>query len=225
MMNSKYKVIGFDLDGTLVNTLPDLTLVVNSMFLEHGLPTTTQEKVLTWIGKGADIFFQNAIAYTGKVFDAEKLVQMRVSFDKFYATYVCEESQLYPNVKETLEALKAKGFTLVVITNKPTKLVEPVLSSFGIYHLFSETLGGQSLPRIKPFPDPMLFICEKFGIQPSELLFVGDSENDVLASQAAGCDVAGLTYGYNYNVPIEQSHPTFVISDFAEVLNIIELAK
>ncbi len=88
MMNSKYKVIGFDLDGTLVNTLPDLTLVVNSMFLEHGLPTTTQEKVLTWIGKGADIFFQNAIAYTGKVFDAEKLVQMRVSFDKFYATYV-----------------------------------------------------------------------------------------------------------------------------------------
>ena len=219
-MAFKYKVIGFDLDGTLINTLPDLTLVVNSMFLEHGFPTVTQQQVLSWVGKGADIFFQNAIAYTGKVFDAAKQVSMRASFDKFYATYVCEESTLYPHVKETLEALKAEGFTLVVITNKPTHLVEPVLTAFGIYHLFSETLGGQSLPKIKPNPDPMWFICEKFGIQPSELLFVGDSENDVIASTKAGCDVVGLTYGYNYNVPIEQSNPTFVTSDFADVLKI-----
>lgn len=219
-MAFKYKVIGFDLDGTLINTLPDLTLVVNSMFLEHGFPTVTQQQVLSWVGKGADIFFQNAIAYTGKVFDAAKQVSMRASFDKFYSTYVCEESTLYPHVKETLEALKAEGFTLVVITNKPTHLVEPVLTAFGIYHLFSETLGGQSLPKIKPNPDPMWFICEKFGIQPSELLFVGDSENDVIASTKAGCDVVGLTYGYNYNVPIEQSNPTFVTSDFADVLKI-----
>ncbi len=218
---SKYKIIGFDLDGTLVNTLPDLTLVVNSMFLEHGLPTTTQEKVLSWIGKGADIFFQNAIAYTGKIFDAATLTKMRMSFDHYYATYVCEESVLYPNVKSTLEALKAQGFTLVVITNKPTKLVEPVLTAFGIFDLFSDYLGGQSLPKIKPFPDPMLHICEKYGIQPSEMLFVGDSENDVIAAKAAGCDVVGLTYGYNYNVPIADSAPTFVAEDFAEVLDIV----
>lgn len=217
---SKYKIIGFDLDGTLVNTLPDLTLVVNSMFLEHGLPVTTQEKVLSWIGKGADIFFQNAIAYTGKIFDAATLTQMRMSFDRYYATYVCEESVLYPNVKTTLEALKAKGFTLVVITNKPTKLVEPVLSAFGIFELFSDYLGGQSLPKIKPFPDPILYICEKYGISPSEMLFVGDSENDVIASLAAGCDVVGLTYGYNYNIPIADAHPTFVADDFAQVLEI-----
>ncbi len=219
-MAFKYKVIGFDLDGTLINTLPDLTLVVNSMFLEHDLPTVTQEKVLSWVGKGADIFFQNAVNYTGKLFDAMQLTSMRASFDKFYATYVCEESTLYPNVKETLEALKAKGFTLVVITNKPTDLVEPVLSAFGIYSLFSETLGGQSLPKVKPNPDPMWFICKKFGIQSSELLFVGDSENDVIASTRAGCDVVGLTYGYNYNVPIEQANPTFVTSNFADVLEI-----
>lgn len=221
-MALKYKVIGFDLDGTLVNTLPDLTLVVNSMFAEHGLPTTTPEKVLTWIGKGADIFFQNAIAYTGKIFNSENLIQMRVSFDKYYATYICKESILYPNVKTTLETLKAKGFTLVVITNKPTKLVEPVLSAFGIYELFSETLGGQSLPKIKPNPDPLLWICEKFHIQPSEMLFVGDSENDVLAAKAAGCDVIGLTYGYNYNIPIEKTNPTFVVNEFSDVLKIVD---
>ncbi|HDL5699973.1 TPA: phosphoglycolate phosphatase [Mannheimia haemolytica] len=220
-MSKKYKVIGFDLDGTLINTLPDLTLVANSMFLEAGLPTVTQEKVLTWIGKGADIFFQNAVAHTGRIFQADELVKMRVSFDKYYATYVCEESTLFPNVKETLEILKANDYPLVVITNKPTKLVEPVLSAFGIYHLFDETLGGQSLPKIKPHPDPMFFICEKFGITPSELLFIGDSENDVIAAKAAGCDVVGLTYGYNYNVPIEQSNPTFVTSEFKDVLKIV----
>lgn len=220
-MTSKYKVIGFDLDGTLVNTLPDLTLVANSMLLEFGLPTTTEDKVLSWIGKGADIFFQNTLAWTGKVFNAEQSAQMRASFDKYYARYVCEKSELYPNVKTTLEALKRKGFTLVVITNKPTKLIEPVLTAFNIYHLFDETLGGQSLPKIKPHPEPMLFICEKFAVQPSELLFVGDSENDVIAAKAAGCDVLGLTYGYNYNIPIADAEPTFVSDDIAEVLTIV----
>ena len=219
---SRYKVIGFDLDGTLVNTLPDLTLVANGMFSEHGLPTTTQETVLSWIGKGADIFFQNAVASTGKVFDAVQLSQMRASFDKYYATYVCEKSELYPNVKSTLVALKEKGYTLVVITNKPTHLVEPVLTAFGIFELFSATLGGQSLPKIKPHPDPMFFICQQFNIAPHEMLFVGDSENDVIASKAAGCDVVGLTYGYNYNVPIAKAEPTFVADDFAEVLKIAE---
>ncbi|MGZ3083048.1 phosphoglycolate phosphatase [[Haemophilus] ducreyi] len=219
-MMSKYKVIGFDLDGTLVNTLPDLTLVVNAMFTEHHLPVTTADKVLSWIGKGADIFFQNAIAETAKDFDAKQLAEMRASFDKYYATYICEKSQLYPNVKQTLEMLKARGFILVVITNKPTKLVEPVLTTFGIFELFSAYLGGQSLAKIKPHPDPMLHICQKFAIKPWEMLFVGDSENDVIAAKAAGCDVVGLTYGYNYNVPIADSTPTFVTSDFADVLQI-----
>ena len=147
---------------------------------------------------------------------------MRASFDKYYATYVCEKSELYPNVKSTLVALKEKGYTLVVITNKPTHLVEPVLTAFGIFELFSATLGGQSLPKIKPHPDPMFFICQQFNIAPHEMLFVGDSENDVVASKAAGCDVVGLTYGYNYNVPIAKAEPTFVADDFADVLKIVE---
>lgn len=220
-MANKYKLIGFDLDGTLINTLPDLSLTINAMFADYGLPQVPPEKVLTWIGKGGGIFFKNAIAHTGKTFPEAQLAEMRTSFDKYYSTYVSEKSELYPNVKQTLETLKAQGYILVVITNKPTKLVKPVLSAFDIYALFDETLGGQSVPKIKPDPYPILYICEKFNIQPSEMLFVGDSENDVIAAKAAGCEVVGLTYGYNYNIPISESEPDYLCDDFAEVLDIV----
>ena len=174
-MAFKYKVIGFDLDGTLINTLPDLTLVVNSMFLEHGLPTVTQEKVLSWVGKGADIFFQNAVNYTGKLFDAMQLTSMRASFDKFYATYVCEESSLYPDVKETLEALeRAEAMThlntgLILnfalnyggraeITQAVKQIAQEVLDAkFSpediTEEMIADSLYTESLPRVLRDPD------------------------------------------------------------------------
>lgn len=217
----KYKLIGFDLDGTLINTLPDLTLVINSTLAEANLPTATPDLVLTWIGKGADVFFANAIKWVNQPFADEQLRQLRQRFDHFYATYVCEKSELYPNVKSTLEALRANGYPLAVVTNKPTKLVQPVLQAFGIDHFFCEMLGGQSLPAIKPHPAPLYYLCGKFGLHPHEILFVGDSENDVIAAKTAGCEVVGLTYGYNYNVPIANANPTYVCEDFAEILTIV----
>lgn len=125
-------------------------------------------------------------------------------------------------MKETLEKLKAQGYILAVVTNKPTKHVQPVLAAFGIDHLFSELLGGQSLPAIKPHPAPLYYLCGKFGIYPKQLLFVGDSKNDILAAHNAGCAVIGLTYGYNYNIPIRESNPDWVFDDFADILTVIK---
>lgn len=126
------------------------------------------------------------------------------------------------NVKSTLETLKQKGYLLAVVTNKPTKHVQPVLQAFGIDHLFSELLGGQSLPAIKPHPAPLYYLCGKFGLYPKQVLFVGDSKNDILAAHTAGCAVVGLTYGYNYNIPIAESKPDWVFDDFAQILTILE---
>ncbi|MWP86829.1 phosphoglycolate phosphatase [Glaesserella parasuis] len=222
-MTKQFKLIGFDLDGTLVNSLPDLALSLNSAFAEVGLPQAPEELVLTWIGNGADVLFAKGMEWTGKAdeFSQEELAQIKRRFGYFYGENVCNISKLYPNVKDTLEALKAQGYILAVVTNKPTKHVLPVLQAFKIDHLFSEALGGQSLPQIKPHPAPLYYLCGKFGLYPHEMLFVGDSKNDILAAKAAGCKSVGLTYGYNYNIPISESEPDYVCEDFAEILKVI----
>ncbi|MDO4698464.1 MAG: phosphoglycolate phosphatase [Pasteurellaceae bacterium] len=223
-MTQTFKLIGFDLDGTLVDSLPDLALSLNSAFAEVGLPQAPEELVMTWIGNGADILFARGLEWTGRAseFSDEQLAQIKRRFGHFYGENVCNISRLYPNVKSTLEALHAKGYTLAVVTNKPTKHVQPVLKAFGIDHLFAEALGGQSLPAIKPHPAPLYYLCGKFGLYPHEILFVGDSKNDILAAQNAGCKSVGLTYGYNYNIPISESHPDYVFDDFADILQVIE---
>lgn len=222
-MTKQFKLIGFDLDGTLVNSLPDLALSLNSAFAEVGLPQASEELVLTWIGNGADVLFAKGMEWTGKAdeFSQEELAQIKRRFGYFYGENVCNISKLYPNVKETLETLKTQDYILAVVTNKPTKHVLPVLQAFKIDHLFSEALGGQSLPQIKPHPAPLYYLCGKFGLYPHEILFIGDSKNDILAAKAAGCKSVGLTYGYNYNIPISESEPDYVCEDFAEILKVI----
>ncbi|MCT8823360.1 phosphoglycolate phosphatase [Glaesserella parasuis] len=222
-MTKQFKLIGFDLDGTLVNSLPDLALSLNSAFAEVGLPQAPEELVLTWIGNGSDVLFAKGMEWTGKAdeFSQEELAQIKRRFGYFYGENVCNISELYPNVKETLETLKAQGYILAVVTNKPTKHVLPVLQAFKIDHLFSEALGGQSLPQIKPHPAPLYYLCGKFGLYPHEMLFVGDSKIDILAAKAAGCKSVGLTYGYNYNIPISESEPDYVCEDFDEILKVI----
>ena len=219
---SHFKLIGFDLDGTLVDSLPDLALSVNQAFAEIGLPQAPEELVLTWIGNGADVLISRAIAWSGATLDDEQVKQLKRRFGFYYGENICNKSRLFPHVKETLEKLKAQGYIVAVVTNKPTKHVQPVLAAFGIDHLFSELLGGQSLPAIKPHPAPLYYLCGKFGIYPKQLLFVGDSKNDILAAHNAGCAVIGLTYGYNYNIPIRESNPDWVFDDFADILTVIK---
>ncbi|ABR73599.1 phosphoglycolate phosphatase [Actinobacillus succinogenes] len=224
-MASQFKLIGFDLDGTLVNSLPDLALSVNSALAEFGLPQAPEPLVLTWIGNGADVLISRGVEWasvqSGTTLSEEETVQLKARFNHFYGENLCNVSRLFPNVKETLDKLKARGFILAVVTNKPTQHVQPVLKAFGIDHFFSEALGGQSLPAIKPHPAPLYYLCGKFGFYPHQVLFVGDSRNDILAARAAGCPAVGLTYGYNYNIPIAESKPDWVLDDFAEILNIV----
>lgn len=224
-MTTQFKLIGFDLDGTLVNSLPDLALSVNSALQEFALPQAEESLVMTWIGKGADILISEALSWakaqSGRTLSDDEVKKLKERFSFYYSENLCNVSRLYPYVKETLEQLKAQGYILAVITNKPTKHVQPVLAAFGIDHLFSEMLGGQSLPAIKPHPGPMYYLCGKFGLYPKQILFVGDSKNDILAAHAAGCPVVGLTYGYNYNIPINEAGPDWVFDDFADILTIV----
>ncbi len=218
-----YQLIAFDLDGTLVDSLPDLALSVNQTFAEANLPQASESEVMTWIGKGVDVLFKHAIAWTGKESDLSPadIAHLRKRFDYFYGENRCRMSQLFPHVSSTLAALKARGYALAVVTNKPSQHVQPVLSAMGIADFFVEALGGGALPAMKPHPAPLYYLCGKFACYPRDVLFVGDSNNDIMAAKSAGCVSVGLTYGYNYNLPIADASPDYVCEDFAQLLEIV----
>lgn len=142
----------------------------------------------------------------------------RKLFDSFYAQTVDEGSFLFPEVESTLAVLAEKGVAMGLVTNKPTPFVMPLLETLGIAKYFQAIIGGDDAENKKPHPEPLFKVMETLNLSAEELLFVGDSRNDILAAQAAGCCSIGLTYGYNYGEAIELSKPDFVFDKFSDLM-------
>lgn len=228
--------VAFDLDGTLVDSAPGLTAAVDNALYALELPMAGEERVVTWIGNGADILIQRALTWArqeraalraaqGKpsvdhddIPQAEQQAILRKLFDRYYGEVAEEGSFLFPAVADTLGALHAKGLPLALVTNKPTPFVAPILASLDIAKYFTVVIGGDDVKNKKPHPEPLLLVAEKLGLAPAELLFVGDSRNDIQAAKAAGCSSIGLTYGYNYGEPISLSEPDYIFDQFNELL-------
>ena len=228
--------VAFDLDGTLVDSAPGLTAAVDNALYALELPMAGEERVVTWIGNGADVLIQRALTWArqeratlraaqGKpsvdhddIPQAEQQAILRKLFDRYYGEVAEEGSFLFPAVADTLGALHAKGLPLALVTTKPTPFVAPILSSLDIAKYFTVVIGGDDVKNKKPHPEPLLMVAEKLGLAPAELLFVGDSRNDIQAAKAAGCCSIGLTYGYNYGEPISLSEPDYIFDQFNELL-------
>ncbi|CAM6747223.1 phosphoglycolate phosphatase [Klebsiella michiganensis] len=228
--------VAFDLDGTLVDSAPGLTAAVDNALYALELPMAGEERVVTWIGNGADVLIQRALTWArqeraalraaqGKpsvdhddIPQAEQQAILRKLFDRYYGEVAEEGSFLFPAVADTLGALHAKGLPLALVTNKPTPFVAPILTSLDIAKYFTVVIGGDDVKNKKPHPEPLLLVAEKLGLAPAELLFVGDSRNDIQAAKAAGCSSIGLTYGYNYGEPISLSEPDYIFDQFNELL-------
>jgi len=147
----------------------------------------------------------------------ELVVQGRALFDKFYGESH-EQSTAYEGVASTLAALHGAGVLLAVLTNKPDIFVRPILQQHGIEQYFVDIIGADTFEgHRKPDPHALLWLMEKHSLQPSELVMVGDSRNDILAAKAAGCLSVGVTYGYNYGLPIADSEPDRVLSQFSKL--------
>lgn len=215
--------IAFDLDGTLVDSSLGLSQAVDQALYALELPAAGEDRVVTWIGNGADILIQRALTWALKESqpDLAQLAMARKLFDRYYAETVQEGSFLFPDVLTTLEALKTKGFPLGIVTNKPTPFVMPLLREFGIADYFQVIIGGDDVKQKKPHPEALFTVMNAMTLRAEQLLFVGDSRNDIQAAKAAGCLSVGLTYGYNYGEAIQLSNPDVVLDSFGDLLPLL----
>ncbi len=192
------KAVVIDLDGTLLDTAPDLADAAIAMAEELGLPPIDLATVKTYIGNGVSRLVKRVLTRDMQAEpDAALFGRALPSYEKHYAAHVSRKSQVFPGVREGIAALKQAGLHVACITNKAEKFTVPLLKDTGLFDAFELILSGDTLPKKKPDPMPLLHACEHFGIQPQDLLLIGDSLNDAQAARAAGCPVFVVPYGYN----------------------------
>ena len=218
--NNKQAIL-FDLDGTLIDSAPDLALAINHMLTTLGRERFSDDLIRSWVGNGAQVIVKRGLS--GKSdFDADidpALFEKALAiFLDFYAQNLCVDTVTYSNVRSSLKILKAQGYRLVIVTNKPFDFIEPILKGLQLTGLFELCLGGDSLEERKPSPLPLLHVCHKLSLTPAQCVMVGDSKNDILAANAANMQSIGLTYGYNYGEDIAEHQPDLVCSDFADII-------
>lgn len=214
-----------DLDGTLVDTVPDLACAVDVMMQELGMPQRGEPRVRQWIGNGAERLVRRALvnAVDGEP-DEDLFRRAYPIFMRAYEENVCAHSRPYPGVMEGLAFLKAAGYRLGCVTNKPARFTEPLLQALGLFDDFALVISGDALPRQKPDPAPLLHAARFFEVQSERSLMVGDSINDVRAARAAGFGVVCVSYGYNHGHDIREAGPDAVIDSLAELQDLLDPA-
>ena len=207
-----------DLDGTLVDSLPDIAFCVDGMLTELGLPTAGQARVGQWVGNGTDILVRRALAgnLDGEV-DEEQFARASLLFTALYKKHTSERSRVYEGVESGLDYLGAIGAVLACVTNKASAFTHKLLSDMDLDKHFSLVISGDTLARKKPDPLPLLHAARHFAIPPEQALLIGDSANDVEAARAAGFRVVCVSYGYNHGNDIRDSRPDAVIDSLAEL--------
>ena len=218
-----FDLVMFDLDGTLIQTSPEIADAINDALRELGLPEVKEQQVRDWIGHGTRDLLSQAIAFgTGvlaqAVRDAPEFPAQVAVFDKHYHLRCGTRSELFPQVRETLVALRERGIKLAIVTNKEARFTKPVLDFHQMHALFDEVISGDTFPAKKPNPAGLLHCMTRFGVAADRALFVGDSSIDVATARNAGVPVWALPYGYNLGKPVADSHPDRMIDDISILL-------
>ena len=212
------KMVLIDVDGTLVDSVPDLAYCVDEMMKQLDMPPRGEANVRNWVGNGVERLVRRALTNSldGEP-DDELFDRAYPVFLDLYAENTSKRSVLYPGVKEGIAFLKSAGYKLGCVTNKAAQFTEPLLKDLGIYDNFSIVISGDSLPQKKPDPAPLLHAAEFFGVKPDDALMLGDSVSDVKAARAAGFQIICMSYGYNHGEDIRTANPDAVIDSMAEL--------
>jgi phosphoglycolate phosphatase len=217
------EMVLIDVDGTLVDSVPDLAYCVDAMMRELGLPERGETRVRQWVGNGVERLVQRALinqldGQPDEVLFAEALPV----FEALYRDNTSKRSCLYPGVQEALDFIKTTGVRMGCVTNKASQFTLPLLKDLGVHDYFEIIICGDMLDRKKPDPMPLLHAAEQLETSPSASLMIGDSMSDVKAARAAGFQIVCMSYGYNHGEDIRDYNPDAVVDSMAEIKDIVD---
>lgn len=209
-------LVMFDLDGTLVDSVPDIYAALQTSLHVIDMPPVTEVQCRSWVGNGAQVLVNRALLQALKVSTDHPLLD--VALDAFYKAYEetnGKQSRLYDGAQELLRALKAESIHVAIVTNKPYEFALPLLASLGLE--YDGLWGGDSVTHKKPSPDMLHAAMAHFGISTEQCVMVGDSVNDFAAARAAGCRSIAVSYGYNHGEAIDANDADCVVDSLTEL--------
>ncbi len=217
------RAVGFDLDGTLIDTIDDLAHAANLMRADLHLAPLGSELIKSFVGKGIRNLVHRTLSVerAGELSEDEYARGLEI-YERHYFSVLTRTSAPYPQVTAGLRSLSEQGFRLACVTNKSARFTLPLLERTGLASFFELTLSGDSLERKKPNPAPLLHVCERFAITASELLYIGDSVNDTEAARAAGCPVFVVDYGYHQRGSASELGADATVGGLVEAADLIE---
>lgn len=221
-MLKRPEMVLIDVDGTLVDSVPDLAFCVDEMLKQLDLPVRGEASVRHWVGNGVERLVKRGLINELNGEPDEALYNKALPiFRALYARNTSVRSCLYEGVPEALEFLQASGVKIGCVTNKASEFTLPILKDLGISHYFETILCGDQVERKKPDPQPLLMSAEKLGVSPAASMMLGDSMSDVKAARAAGFAIVCMSYGYNHGEDIRDYKPDAVVDSMAEIKNIV----
>ncbi len=208
----------FDLDGTLVDSVPDIAAAVDATAIAADLPPPGEAQVRQWVGSGARRLVRRMLEHGhGRPVTDGELAEAHELFLAAYAARLVKDSRLYPGAEDLLQTLGKHDIPIACVTNKPEDLARGVLAGMGIENRFHWLLGGDSLEERKPSARPLAWVMQQAGVPATQALLVGDSETDVAAARNAGCSIVAARYGYNRGFVSESDQPDAWFDALSEI--------
>ncbi|WP_020407765.1 phosphoglycolate phosphatase [Hahella ganghwensis] len=219
----QFQLALFDLDGTLVDSVPDLADAIDHSLVDMGLPAAGEAKVRLWVGNGAPMLVKRSLAHALSLSSTETVPDTTyhkayLSFLDYYQGHFANRSALYKGTRNLLEHWHQQGIAIGLITNKPGQFTGPLCRELGISDFFSIMLSGDTLPVKKPDPEPLLHACRELGVATTDTIMIGDSVHDLNAARAADIPAVCVSYGYNHGENICEAGPDLLVDSLTELL-------
>lgn len=218
------KAVVFDLDGTLVDTAPDLMAATNHVLSMLKRRPITMPEVRAFVGRGAKKLIERGVAATGDAIDEASLTYYHAEFLRHYEGHTADRSEIFPGVVALLKRLADSGIKAGVCTNKPEGLSRLLLDTLDLSRFLGTIVGPDTIGIAKPEAAPYLETVKRLGVAPQHSIMVGDSEIDVLTARAAGVPIVAVTFGYTAK-PVAEFNPDYLVSHFDEIWSILNLRR